>query len=50
MVMRSRAQVWFAMTMLSLMARLPGKDRLAAKVVEPIHRAATAISLKSYER
>ncbi|MEU4330367.1 FAD-dependent monooxygenase [Nonomuraea dietziae] len=50
MVVRSRAQVWFAMTMLSLMARLPGKDRLAAKVVEPIHRAATAISLKSYER
>jgi hypothetical protein len=36
------------MTMLALMNRLPGKDRLMAKVIEPIHRAATAITLPTY--
>ncbi|MGV9303781.1 MULTISPECIES: FAD-dependent monooxygenase [unclassified Nonomuraea] len=48
MVMRSKAQVRIAMTMLSLMHYLPGKDRMTAKMVEPIHKAATAISLKKY--
>ncbi|MFE3455489.1 FAD-dependent monooxygenase [Nonomuraea sp. NPDC059194] len=48
MVMRSKGQIRFVMTMLSLMRYLPGKDRMAAKAVEHIHRAATAIALKSY--
>ncbi|MEU5880993.1 FAD-dependent monooxygenase [Spirillospora sp. NPDC047279] len=48
MVMRSAGQVRFSMTMLAVLARLPGKDRMLAKVVEPIHRAANAITLKAY--
>ncbi|MGS2614445.1 hypothetical protein ACVCAH_07950 [Micromonospora sp. LZ34] len=28
--------------------RLPGKNRITAKVIEPIHQAATAIALPSY--
>lgn len=48
MVLRSKGQVRMSMAMLSLMARLPGKDRILAKVVEPIHRAATAIELPAY--
>ncbi|MEV5750898.1 FAD-dependent monooxygenase [Actinoallomurus sp. NPDC052308] len=48
MVMRGRAQVRISMAMLALMARLPGRDRLMAKVIEPIHKAATAITLDDY--
>lgn len=48
MVMRTKGQIRIAMTMLSLMKYMPGKDRMMTKVVEPIHKAATAISLKSY--
>ncbi|MGV9771221.1 FAD-dependent monooxygenase [Streptosporangium sp. NPDC003464] len=48
MVMGSRAQVWLSLKMLSLMNRMPGKERMMAKVVEPIHRAATAITLEDY--
>jgi 2-polyprenyl-6-methoxyphenol hydroxylase-like FAD-dependent oxidoreductase len=48
MVLRTKGQVRWTMTMLALLNRLPGKDRLMAKVVEPIHRAATAITLKEY--
>ncbi|WP_424528716.1 FAD-dependent monooxygenase [Sphaerisporangium viridialbum] len=48
MVMRSKAQVRISMTMLSLLKYLPGKDRMMAKVLEPIHRAANAIELKDY--
>lgn len=48
MVMRTRNQVRMSMAMLSVVNRLPGKDRIMAKVVEPIHRAATAITLKDY--
>jgi 2-polyprenyl-6-methoxyphenol hydroxylase-like FAD-dependent oxidoreductase len=48
MVLRSRAQVRMSMAMLRVVNRLPGKDRLMAKVVEPIQRAATAIILPSY--
>ncbi|WP_214409843.1 FAD-dependent monooxygenase [Sphaerisporangium fuscum] len=48
MVLRSRAQVWMSMKMLALMDRMPGKERMMAKVVEPIHKAANAITLKNY--
>ncbi|MEY2229257.1 MULTISPECIES: FAD-dependent monooxygenase [Streptomyces] len=48
MVLRSAGQVRMSMAVLSLLGRLPGKDRLMAKAVEPIHRAATAITLKQY--
>jgi 2-polyprenyl-6-methoxyphenol hydroxylase-like FAD-dependent oxidoreductase len=48
MVMRSKAQVRFSMTMLSLMRYLPGKERMTAKIIEPIHKAATAITLRNY--
>ncbi|MER5320305.1 FAD-dependent monooxygenase [Streptosporangium roseum] len=48
MVMRSKSQVWFSLKMLALMNRMPGKDRMMAKIVEPIHRAATAITLSDY--
>jgi 2-polyprenyl-6-methoxyphenol hydroxylase-like FAD-dependent oxidoreductase len=45
MVLRSRGQVRMSMAMLGLLARLPGRERLLAAAVAPIHRAATAISL-----
>lgn len=48
MVLASRAGVWLSMTFLSLLSRLPGRDRLIAKAVEPIHRAAGAITLRDY--
>jgi hypothetical protein len=37
-----------SMAMLSVVSRLPGKDRMIAKVVEPIHKAATAIEFKEF--
>ncbi|GGT44325.1 FAD-dependent oxidoreductase [Nonomuraea spiralis] len=45
MVLSSRSQVRLSMLMLRLVGLLPGKDRIMAKVVAPIHRAATAIDL-----
>jgi hypothetical protein len=36
------------MAMLALVNRLPGKERLMAKLIAAIHRAATAITLKTY--
>ncbi|KQV13814.1 FAD-dependent monooxygenase [Kitasatospora sp. Root107] len=48
MVLRSAGQVRMSMAMLRLLNRLPGKNRLMAKAVEPIHKAATAIVLKDY--
>lgn len=36
------------MIFLALLSKLPGKDRLIAKAVEPIHRAANVITLKDY--
>ncbi|MFF4421389.1 FAD-dependent monooxygenase [Streptomyces sp. NPDC001549] len=48
MVLRSAGQVRVSMAVLSLLGRLPGRDRLMAKAVEPIHRAANAIALKRY--
>ncbi len=48
MVLRSRGQVRMSMRMLAVLNRLPGKERMLAQVVAPIHRAATAISLPTY--
>ncbi|WP_367115238.1 hypothetical protein [Actinophytocola sp.] len=48
MVIRSKGQVRMSMIMMRLMARTPGRERLLAKVMAPIQRAATAISLESY--
>ncbi|GAB1516784.1 FAD-dependent monooxygenase [Actinophytocola sp. KF-1] len=48
MVLSTRAGVWASMTFLALLSKLPGKDRLMAKAVEPIHRAACAITLREY--
>ncbi|MGW4246098.1 FAD-dependent monooxygenase [Nocardia sp. NPDC004722] len=48
MVMRTNGQVRMSMIMLSLINRLPGKDAIMAKAIEPIHKAATAIDLKNY--
>jgi 2-polyprenyl-6-methoxyphenol hydroxylase-like FAD-dependent oxidoreductase len=48
MVLASKAQVWLSMTFLSLLSKLPGKDKMMAKAMEPIHRAANAIALKTY--
>jgi 2-polyprenyl-6-methoxyphenol hydroxylase-like FAD-dependent oxidoreductase len=48
MVLRSRSQVRMSMALLGLMAKLPGRDRLLAKVMAPIQRAANAISLETY--
>ncbi|MEV4807358.1 FAD-dependent monooxygenase [Nonomuraea sp. NPDC049421] len=48
MVLSSRSQVRMSMLMLRLADLLPGKDRIMAKVVEPIHRAATAIDLPAW--
>jgi 2-polyprenyl-6-methoxyphenol hydroxylase-like FAD-dependent oxidoreductase len=49
MVMRTNNQVRMSMALLALLNRMPGKDRIMAKAVEPIHRAATAITLRTYE-
>lgn len=48
MVLRTRGQVRMTMALLSLLSRLPGRDRLMAKAIEPIHRAANAIDLPDY--
>ncbi|MFF0309272.1 FAD-dependent monooxygenase [Streptosporangium sp. NPDC004379] len=48
MVLSSRSQVRMSMLMLRLVNLLPGKERIMAKVVEPIHRAATAIDLPAW--
>lgn len=50
MVLSSRAGVWFSMTFLALLSKLPGKDRLIAKAIEPINKAANAITLREYVR
>jgi 2-polyprenyl-6-methoxyphenol hydroxylase-like FAD-dependent oxidoreductase len=48
MVLASRAQVWLSMKLLSLLWKLPTRDKMIAKVTEPINRAANAILLKDY--
>jgi hypothetical protein len=34
--------------LLRLMARMPGRERILAKVMAPLHRAASAIALPDY--
>jgi 2-polyprenyl-6-methoxyphenol hydroxylase-like FAD-dependent oxidoreductase len=48
MVLRTPGQVRMSMAMLSVMSRLPGRDRLMAAMLAPIHKAATAIDLPDY--
>lgn len=48
MVLATRARVRTSMAFLSLLSRIPGRDRLLAKAVAPLHRAANAITLKDY--
>lgn len=48
MVMRTKNQVRLSMLLLGLIARMPGKDKMMAKAIEPIHKAATAITLPAY--
>lgn len=48
MVLRTRRGVRLAMTMMRLMARMPGRERMVERVVAPIHAAATSITLKEY--
>jgi 2-polyprenyl-6-methoxyphenol hydroxylase-like FAD-dependent oxidoreductase len=48
MVMRTRGQVRMSMALLGLLHRMPGKERMMARVIEPIHKAATAITLPEY--
>lgn len=48
MVLASRTQVWLSMKFLALLSKLPTKDKMIAKVIEPINRAANAITLKDY--
>ncbi|GAA3793308.1 FAD-dependent monooxygenase [Sphaerisporangium flaviroseum] len=48
MVLGGKWLIWFQMKMLRIMPYMPGKDRVITKILEPIHKAATAITLKSY--
>ncbi|WP_327253715.1 FAD-dependent monooxygenase [Streptomyces sp. NBC_01244] len=48
MVMRTKRQISIQLTVLSLLGRLPGKQRMMAKVMEPIQKAANSITLKDY--
>lgn len=48
MVLRTRGQVRMSMAMLSVLGRLPGRDRMVSAMLAPIHRAATAIDLPEY--
>jgi 2-polyprenyl-6-methoxyphenol hydroxylase-like FAD-dependent oxidoreductase len=48
MVMRTRRQVRASMAMLSVLGKLPGRDRMLAAMLAPIHRAANAIDLPDY--
>ncbi|MEU8244705.1 FAD-dependent monooxygenase [Nonomuraea sp. NPDC048916] len=49
MVIGSRAALWTQLTMLRLLPRLPGAERMISRVTGPIHRAANAITLKDYQ-
>ncbi|MBT2454013.1 FAD-dependent monooxygenase [Streptomyces sp. ISL-86] len=48
MVLRSKRQISVQLTILAILGRLPGKERMMAKVIEPIQKAAKAITLKDY--
>ena len=48
MVLQSRPQIWFQTQMIRMLPYLPGKDQIVKRVTQPIHLAATAITLKDY--
>jgi 2-polyprenyl-6-methoxyphenol hydroxylase-like FAD-dependent oxidoreductase len=48
MVLAGKAQVRLSMLLLSLLSKLPGRDKLMAKALAPLHRAANAITLAHY--
>ena len=48
MVLASEGQVRSSMRMLSVLSRLPGRDRLMGLMMRPLHRAANAIELPAY--
>ena len=48
MVMRTDRQVRTSMRMLSIMGKLPGRDRMLSAVMAPLHKAANAIDLPDY--
>ncbi|WP_327364910.1 hypothetical protein [Streptomyces sp. NBC_01296] len=48
MVLPTKMQISVQLTMLSVLGRLPGKERMMAKVMEPVQKAAKAITLKDY--
>lgn len=49
MVLASKGQVRMSMAMLSVLGKLPGRDRMMSAMLAPIHRAATAIDLPVYD-
>ncbi|WIM94978.1 FAD-dependent monooxygenase [Actinoplanes oblitus] len=48
MVLRSAGQVRMSMVMLAVLSRLPGRDRMMAAMMAPLHQAANAIDLPDY--
>lgn len=48
MVMRGQGLIRFQLLVLRMLPYLPGKERIAGRIAEAIHRAATAITLEDY--
>ncbi|GAA4590462.1 2-polyprenyl-6-methoxyphenol hydroxylase-like FAD-dependent oxidoreductase [Actinoplanes octamycinicus] len=48
MVLSSSGQVRMSMVMLGVMSRLPGRDRMMAAMMAPLHKAANAIEIPDY--
>ncbi|WP_027943054.1 FAD-dependent monooxygenase [Amycolatopsis taiwanensis] len=48
MIQHSRAQLWFQLKMLRLMPKMPGKDKMVARITEPMREAANAVALQDY--
>ncbi|BCJ41910.1 FAD-dependent oxidoreductase [Actinoplanes ianthinogenes] len=48
MVLSSAGQVKMSMVMLGVMSRLPGRDRMMAAMMAPLHKAANAIEIPAY--
>jgi 2-polyprenyl-6-methoxyphenol hydroxylase-like FAD-dependent oxidoreductase len=48
MVLRKRWQIRAQLAVLRMLPKLPGKEKMAGRIADKIHRAATAIDLKDY--
>jgi len=48
MVIAKKWQIRAQLTVLRLLPKLPGKEKMAGRIADKIHRAATAITLKDY--